>query len=135
MRSELRFVAGGHGVPGGVAEFAVLSDPVLVDKHTRVHVTEREERDRVMAGLVQQYHVLAVRDPLARELHAHTAPQRFGEQHSLRERLAGEEVADWPVAEWTLLPGQSHDRVPFVAVIKTRDGRVPARSRSCRPGR
>jgi hypothetical protein len=66
-----------------------------------------------VAGLVQQEHVLAVGDPLAGEPHAHPAAERLGEQHSLREGLGGQEVAERYTTEQALLPGQSHGSNSF----------------------
>jgi hypothetical protein len=97
-------VARGDGEPAGVAEVAVLRGAVLVDENAGPDVADREERDGIVTGFVQQQHVVAVGDPLAGELHAHAAAQRFGEQQPFRKRRGGEELADRAGAQWALLP-------------------------------
>ena len=100
--------------PIGIAEVGVLRGPVLADEDAGSDVGEREERDRVAAGLVEQKHILAVGDPLAGQLDAQPPTKGLGEQQSLRERLGSEEAAHRRAAQRALLPGQSHGRVPFV---------------------
>jgi hypothetical protein len=77
-------VAGGDAEPGSVTQFAMRRGAVLVDENPGSHIVDREERHRVVTGLVQQQHVLAVGDPLPGESDAHAPTQRLGEQQPLR---------------------------------------------------
>jgi hypothetical protein len=92
----------------------VLGGPVLRHEDVPADIGEREERHGVVTRLVEQDHLLAVDDRFAGKTHPHPPTQRLGEQHPLRQRFGGEEAAHRSGGQWALLPGQSHDRVPFL---------------------
>jgi hypothetical protein len=50
------------------------------DEHVGLYVSEREERDWIASGLVEQEHILAVRDPLARQLDSEASAKRLHKQ-------------------------------------------------------
>ena len=71
---------------------------VLGRKYVGHDVPEREVRHRVPAGLVQQYDVLAVGDPVVAEPDPHPPPQRLGVQHPLGQLDRYQESSDRTVA-------------------------------------
>src|SRR5712691_12683213 len=61
-------LAEGHGEPLGIAEGGGPRVRFLADEYAGPNVVQREVRDGVAAGLVEQEHVFAVGDPLLGEL-------------------------------------------------------------------
>jgi hypothetical protein len=68
------------GEPIGIAEVAVLRDPVLADENASANVAERKVRDRIAPRLVEQQHILAVGDPFAAQFHAQPLAKRLDER-------------------------------------------------------
>jgi len=85
-------VADRHRVPTCLTKLLVLRGPFLSDENVGSDILAREERNRIVPGLVQQDGAFAVSDPLAREFHSQPSAQRLGEQQPVRQRVRSEEV-------------------------------------------
>ena len=92
-----------HLEPSGLAELGVGAAVIGRPQRSLGEVTDREVRDRVAAGLEQQHGIVALHYGAPAELGAHTAPQRLGVQHALRD-ACHEELSVGVAAEWPLLP-------------------------------
>src|SRR5260221_4904204 len=121
-------VADGHGEPLGIAEGGGPRVRFLADEYAGPNVAQREVRDRVAAGLVEQEHAFAVGDPLLGELDSEPSTKGLGEKQPFRERLGREESAHPDAGPRGLLQGQTHARVPSLLGGARRTNAVPRKT-------